>query len=95
MKEQKENSTTSTALNIMNWILSIVFLITGILNLFLVHPVPGIFYIFLSFIYYPATNTILKKRFGFVIPVILKVILGFVVLWGTLAVGDLAEIFGL
>jgi hypothetical protein len=77
------------------WIFTVLFFIIGLLNLFLVHPVPGIFYIILSIVYFPKTDIYLKKKLGFTIPVIIKIIFGFVILWGTLAVGDLAEILGL
>lgn len=78
--------------NIISWIFGILFFIIGVLNVILVHPVPGVFYILLSFIYPPPLNIILKKNFGFFIPFIIKIVLGLVILWGTLAVGDLVEI---
>jgi hypothetical protein len=81
--------------NLISWIFCIVFIVIGVLNLLLVHPVPGIFYLILSIIYFPFVNVALKKRFGFYIPLVVKVILGIVILWATLAVGDLAEMFGL
>lgn len=77
------------------WIFGIVFIATGVLNFFLVHPVPGLFYLLLAVFYFPQANAILKKRLGFAIPIGVKIILGIVILWGTLAVGDLAEILGL
>jgi len=79
--------------NIISWIFGIVFFIIGVLNAFLVHIVPGFFYILLSFFYLPQTNTIIKKKFEFSIPLILKIIVGLIILWGTLAVGDLMEMF--
>jgi len=94
MKNEATN-TPSIILQILSWVFFVVFVITGILNLFLVHAVPGVFYLFLSTIYLPITNVKLKNIFGFSIPLILKIIVGFIVLWGTLAVGDLAEILGL
>jgi hypothetical protein len=81
--------------NIISWIFGIAFFAIGVLNVFLVHPVPGVFYLLLSFVYFPPANAILKKRFGFSIPLVVKIILGLIILWGTLAVGDLAEMFGL
>ena len=86
---------TQKTSNIISLIFATIFLVIGILNLFLVHPVPGIFYIVLSFIYTTSFNLIIKKRFGFAIPIFVKIILGLVILWATLAVGDLAEILGL
>jgi hypothetical protein len=81
--------------NVIGWVFCVVFGIIGILNLILVHPVPGIFYLMISCVYIPATNIILKKRFGFSISLSVKIIVALIILWGTLAVGDLAEILGL
>lgn len=79
--------------NLVSWIFSAVFFAIGILNAFLIHPVPGIFYILFSLVYIPWTNTILKKKLGFSIPLAAKIIIGLIILWGTLAVGDLMELF--
>lgn len=88
-------STSSRFVQILSWVFFVLFVMTGILNLFLIHVVPGTFYLFLSILYLPITNMKLKKIFGFTIPSLIKTIVGLVVLWGTLAVGDLAEILGL
>lgn len=79
--------------NITCWIFVVVFFVIGILNMILIHPVPGVFYLLLLFIYLPSTNTFLKNKFGFSIPLIVKIIFGLVILWATLAVGDLMEMF--
>lgn len=83
------------ASTIINWIFGVVFLVIGLLNMILVHPVPGVFYFLLSLIYFPPISAVVKKKIGLAIPFWIKVILGLVILWGTLAVGDLAEILGL
>lgn len=83
------------AVHLVSWLFGILFLVIGLLNLTLVHPVPGIFYLILSLVYFPAVNILLKNKLGFAIPFIARVLVGLVVLWGTLAVGDLAEILGL
>ena len=83
------------ASNITSWIFGVVFLVIGVLNAILVHPVPGIFYLLLSLVYFPPVSILIKKKLGFEIPFWAKVVLGLVILWGTLAVGDLAEILGL
>lgn len=79
----------------MGWTFGVVFLVIGVLNALLVHPVPGIFYILLSCIYVPPANALLKKRLHLSVPPVVQLIVGLVILWGTLAVGDLAEILGL
>ncbi len=77
------------------WAFAAVFFITGVLNLVLVHPVPGLFYVCLSALYLPVVDAALKSKLKFTVPFAVKVILGLVILWGTLAVGDLAEVLGL
>jgi hypothetical protein len=67
----------------------------GIMNLFLVHLVPGIIYMLLSIMYFPPANAFFKKKSGFHIPVAVKIILGILILWFTLGVSDLAEMYGL
>ena len=84
----------SNARNMISWIFSVVFFITGILNVFLVHIIPGVFYILLTFVYFPPATAFIEKKSGFSIPFIVKLILGLVILWGTLAVGELMEVLG-
>lgn len=79
--------------NIICWIFIVVFFVIGILNMILIHPIPGMFYLLISFIYLPSTNTFLNNKFGFSIPLVVKIIFGLVILWATLAVGDLMEMF--
>jgi len=81
--------------HLISWVFGIIFFAIAVLNAFLVHPAPGVFYLVLSLIYVPQANAILKRRFGFSIPLVVKIILGLMILWGTLAVGDLAEMAGL
>ena len=95
MPDKRSGQDYSATSNIVGWAFAILFIVIGILNLFLVHPVPGVFYLVLSLIYIPRVNALLKRKLGFTIPLFAKVILGLVVLWGTLAVGDLAEMAGL
>ncbi len=79
----------------VSWIFTLIFLVLGIMNLILVHPVPGIFYILFSGIFPPPLNSLLKNKTGLVISLWIKILLGLIILWGTLAVGDLAEMYGL
>jgi hypothetical protein len=92
MKGLSTNLVFST---LIGWIFGIIFVVIGVLNMVLIHPVPGIFYLLLSLLYFPQVNTYFNNRFGFSIPRVVKIIVGFVILWGTLAVGDLAEMLGL
>ena len=77
--------------NIISWIFGIIVFAIGVLNLFLVHPVPGIVFILLSLIFIPHTNKIVRKAFGFSIPLTIKIILGIIIIWFTLGVSDLGD----
>lgn len=79
----------------VSWIFGFWILIIGILNIFQIHAVPGIIYIALSLVFFPTTNIFLKKKFGFSIPFAIKIILFLLIMWFTLGVGDLAELYGL
>ena len=77
--------------NIVSWILALVLLIVGLLNLILVHPVPGLFHLVLGLVYFPRTNVLLKKWFGFTIPFAVKIILFLLVMWYSVAMGEVWE----
>ena len=81
--------------NFVSWVLTAIFLVLGVMNLILIHPVPGIFYILFASIFMPPFTTWLKYKTGRIIPLWIKITLGLFILWGTLAVGDLAEMYGL
>lgn len=77
----------------MGWIIWFLLMAIGVLNIVLVHPIPGIIYILFSLIYLPPFNWFLQRKYHFAIPVLLKVVLIILVLWFTLGVGDLMEVF--
>ena len=77
--------------NLISWILGLIILILGLLNIFLVHPVPGIAFLIFSIIFFPPTNDFLLKKFGFTIPFSGKVIFFLIIIWFTLGVSDLGE----
>ena len=81
--------------DIISWAFCVTLFVLGVLNVFLVHPVPGAFYLIVALIYLPRVNSALKNTFGFSIPLAAKIVLGLALLWATLAVGDLAEMAGL
>jgi hypothetical protein len=76
---------------ITSWVFGLLVFTIGVLNLFLVHPVPGIAGLLLSLVYFPPANEFLKERTGFTIPPIVKIILGVVIIWFTLGVSDLGD----
>ena len=77
--------------NLISGIFAVILIAIGLLNIFLVHPVPGIIYLLLSSLYFPQTNTFLQKKLGFPIPVVVKIILGIVLFFFTLGVSDLGD----
>ncbi|HEX8516346.1 MAG TPA: hypothetical protein VF868_09120 [Bacteroidia bacterium] len=81
----------SNVYNVAGWGFGLLILLIGILNIFLVHPVPGIAYVLISFIYYPPFNNMIGKNFGFSIPLFLKILLGVALIIFTLGVSDLGD----
>ena len=63
------------------------------MNLIYIHPVPGLIYLALSAFYIPPVNAVIEKKAGLTIPVAPKMILALFILWYTLAVGELVELF--
>lgn len=84
----QENNTTFT---LLNWLFAIAVIVLGVLNLFLVHPVPGTAYLLISLVYLPPANAFFNNRFGFSIPSLVKISLGIVLFFFTLGVSDLGE----
>ena len=81
--------------NIIGWLFTMLIFTLGILNLVLVHPVPGIAYMLLSLIFFPPVKAFVSKKTGFVIPVAFQIVLGFIIIWFTLGISDLGEMYGL
>lgn len=78
---------------VAGWAFGLLVFTIGVLNLFLVHPVPGIVYMLLAFVFFPFTNVFLRKQFGFAIPLVVRIVLGVFIMWFTLGVSDLAEMY--
>jgi hypothetical protein len=76
---------------IIGWIFGTIVLAIGVLNLFLVHPVPAVVYFLLSLIYFPLANAVFRKNFGFSIPLVVKIILGVGIIMFTLGISDLGD----
>lgn len=79
----------------VNWGWFGVFMLLGILNMIQVHAIPGIFYLLLASLYCPPLAIYVRNKVGFAIPFGLKMLFALLVLWASLAVGDLAELYGL
>lgn len=81
------------AKDIFCWFFAFVFFVLGVLNIIFVHPVPSLIYLLFAIIYLPHFNSFLKKKLGVLIPFMFKVIFFVLIMWGTLGVSDLVEIF--
>ena len=77
--------------SVLGWLVAILVITIGILNLLFVHPVPGIAYLLLSCVYLPPINTIIKNSLGFAIPLLVKIILGVALFMFTFGVSDLGD----
>ena len=80
---------------IVSWMLGLIIFTLGILNLVLIHPVPGLVYILLSLLFFPPVEDLLRLKLGFSVPFPVLLVLAFLIFWFTLGVGDLAEMYGL
>jgi hypothetical protein len=92
MRGEMVMSNKSIYWNIVSWIFGVVFFLIGLVNTFWGNDRGfGIFIILLSIIYFLPANPILRKRFGFSVPVVVKIILGLFILWAALGVGELFD----
>ncbi|WP_347922412.1 hypothetical protein [Pontimicrobium sp. SW4] len=82
-------------LEVISLLFGLILLTIGIMNILKVHPVPGIIYITFSIVFFPPTKVFFKKRFNFTVPFGIKTILFIIIMWFTLGVSDLAEMYGL
>lgn len=82
---------SSLSINIISLLFGLALLVVGVLNLFLVHPVPGAAYLLLSFVFFPRTNGFLRERYGWQIPLLIKIILAIIIVMFTLGVSDLGD----
>ena len=84
----------STIWNIISWVFGLVVFAIGVVNTFWGNdPGFGIFLFLLSFVYFLPVNAILRKISGFSIPRmgIVKIILGILIVWASLGVGELFD----
>lgn len=76
----------------ISWILAVLVVTIGLLNLVLIHPVPGMIGLLLSLVFFPPANKLLLKRVGFTIPFTVKMILAVAVFCFTLGISDLGDL---
>ena len=89
---QAIQNNNSILFNALSWVFGLVVLVIGIINTFWGNdPGFGIFLILLSFVYYPPVNAFIKGKFGFAVPMIVKILLGVFIIWAALGVGELFD----
>lgn len=76
---------------VSGWTFGSLLVIIGILNIALVHVVPGVAYLLVSLFYLPPTSEEIKRRLGFGIPIPIKFFFGVLIMLFTLGVSDLGD----
>jgi hypothetical protein len=80
----------SATWKIISWLFGILLFAMGIVNTFWGNdPGLGIGLIVLSFLYFPPVSAGIEQKTGFKIPGIAKIVLGLLLIWVTLGVGEL------
>ena len=91
-EQQATMNNNSSILNAISWVFGILFFAIGTVNTFWGNdPGFGIFILLLSFVYCPPFNDMLKAKTNLTIPRIVKILLGFFILWAALGVGELFD----
>lgn len=78
----------------LSLLFGIILIILGVLNIWLVHPVPGIVYFLISIIYLMPAKNIAKSSTKLLILNIVKITIAVILFFFTLGVSDLGEILG-
>jgi hypothetical protein len=78
-------------IRVFNWFFSLVLIIVGILNILLVHPVPGLIYLLLLCLYFPPITDFIKIKWGVNIPFLAQIFLAIAIIMFTLGVSDLGN----
>jgi len=74
------------------WIFGFVVFVIGVINAFWGNdPIFGAAIVLMSFAFIPPTGELFKKITGFAIPMAVKIILGILILWAALGVGELVD----
>lgn len=82
---------TVSKYDLAGWLFSLFLFTCGVLNLALVHPVPGLAYLLITLLYLPTTNKWLLRKWGWQIPVLVKLSLGIILILFTFGVSDLGD----
>jgi hypothetical protein len=76
---------------VFNWAFSLVLIIVGMLNICLVHLVPGLIYLLLLCLYFPPITDFIKTKVDVKIPFLAQIFLAIVIIMFTLGVSDLGD----
>jgi hypothetical protein len=76
---------------LFNWAFSLVLMLVGMLNIFLIHLVPGLIYFLLVCLYFPAITDFIEKKWGLKIPFWAQIFLAIPISMFTLGVSDLGD----
>lgn len=75
--------------DIIGWVLGLLFILIGLINTFWGNDFAyGVFIVLLSFLFLPPVQGWIKKITGFSIPLVLKILLAFFILWSALGVAE-------
>lgn len=78
---------------LFSWFMAVLFVVLAVLYLIYIHPIPAAIYALLSLLYLPPAVQYFRNKTGRTLSPIILGILAFLVLWYTLAVGELIEYF--
>lgn len=74
------------------WIFGFLVFVIGVINTFWGNdPIFGAVIVLMSFIFIPPTGELFRKITGLGIPMAVKIILGVLILWAALGVGELFD----
>jgi hypothetical protein len=94
MKNRSEAITEkqATLADYAGWLFGGAVLAAGFVNTFWGNdPGFGIFLVFLSFVYYPPVNALVKEKLDVTIPLFVKLLLGIFLIWASVGVGELQD----
>lgn len=78
--------------NAVSWIFGVIVLAIGIVNIFWGNdPLFGLFIALSALVYVPQVTTLFKKITGIRIHFVVKILLGLLILWAALGVGELFD----
>lgn len=79
-------------LNLISWLFGTIVFAIGIVNTCWGNdPGFGVFLLLISFIYFPPAENFFRKKTGFSIHRIIKILLGVFIIWAALGVGELFD----